>query len=182
MPKPKPLTPEEAKRSLANRFGPRADRLRQLNTKYGMRPQRVFLVWTKFTGDERGEGRENEVRRVEILPTPLVTSLDAIALNPFTAGLIAMGSVKVSEISMACFTADMLRGRTSGKDIIPEPVSFFYEIVEDGRADAEPARQKYRPASQPVLVPGDLHWLITLERISEDRDREGKSRLGPDED
>jgi len=182
MPKPRPLTPIEAKKTIAHRLSPKIDRLRQFATKFGLRPYRVFLVWTKFSASERGEGYETEVRRKEILPTPLVDTVDSVSLVPFAVGVVPVGTVRVSRVSVSQFTADELNGRASGEDHIEEPFSFFYEIVEDGRGDAQPARTKYRLSTQPMRRAGNLEWTFLLERMSEDRDRDGESKLGQDDD
>lgn len=174
-----PLTPAQAKRTLAARFAPKADKLRQLHTRFGARPYRLFLVWTQWSGEERGEGDERVLQELEFLPTPKVESLDAVALNPMTAGLIAMGSIRVSEVSAATFTEDKLRGLvhpTLGHvDHIPEPFDFFYEMREDGRGDDPAWRSKYRLSTTPMRRATKLDFMFMLERISEDRSRAGKN-------
>lgn len=182
MPRVRPLSPVEAKRTLAARFGPRADRLRQLNTRFGIRPYRVFLIWTLWTGSERGEGDEYEAKRVEILPTPKVSELTAFQLMAFSGGTLPVGSLRVSEISTR-FTADTLAGRTfpEGEATVAQPYSFFYEVTEDGRADSQPMRAKCRLASAPFLNGGAVQWTIMLERISEDARRNGQSAVGNDD-
>lgn len=201
----RPLTPFEARNTLAHRLSPRVDRLRQVATRFGIRSDRVFLVWTKFTGLERGEGEEQEVQRLEILPTPRVHDLTSISLNPLTGGILPAGSVRVDRIS-ARFNDDILQGRVPpgsaerGKRT-NEPFDFFYEIVADGRSDAplvgcgdvheaelvsggptKAARARFRPASMPERREGGVEYSIVLERISEDRTAEGLSRIGEDPD
>lgn len=187
MPKPRALTTAEAKRSLAHRFGPRADRLRQFATKFGIRPYRVFLIWTRWWGDERGEGRETEIKRVEILPNPKVESLDAVAYSPSSAGTIPLGSIRLTGVSVDAFTFDLLEGRHA--DVIERDdaktikgdVSFFYEIVEDGRGDDPPTRARFRLATTPFRRAEKVDWLLVLERASEDRTRAGTSQIGEDD-
>lgn len=195
-----PLSPNEANRTLAHRLAPRIDRIRQIATRFGIRSDRVFLVWTKYTGDERGEGAENEVARVEILPTPKVSDETAITENPFSAGTLPVGSLRVEDIS-ALFTQEELMGRTVpvsaelGSDI-DEPYDFFYEVVSDGRGGGSTGcgttpgshprtssqqRAKYRLLGTPDRVEGNVSWTISIERISEDRNNRGESRIGADE-
>lgn len=191
MARPKPLTPDRAKRTLAHKFGEKpgrpglADRLRQLNTKFGLRSKRVFLVWTYFTGQTRGEGDEREWARQEILPTPKVTDLNAIALNPYSAGKLPIGTVRVTEIS-AAITMDRLVGddvpRITGEHEVPDRLDFFYEVVEDGRGDDPPVRQRFRRSAGPNRWEGGVQWQVMLERSSEDRDRRGQSQIGRDAD
>jgi hypothetical protein len=186
MPTPKPLTPEQAKRTLANRLGTRiAPRLRQFSTKFGIRSKRVFLTWSKYSGQERGEGNENIVARVELLPTPMVTDLTSIVLNPYSAGVLPVGSVRVDKIAVT-YTMDQLMGKAvPGQhrgDKVHEPYDFCYEIVEDGRGDDPPMRQKFRLFGMPNRKEGDVCWVVLLERISEDFARDGRSNAGIDRD
>jgi hypothetical protein len=60
-------------------------------------------------------------------------------------------------------------------DHVPQPVSFFYEVVEDGRHEGLPIRQKYRLSAQPALNETRVMWTLVLERISEDQNRDGTS-------
>lgn len=176
---PAPLTPEQARKSLAHRLGPKVDRIRQIATRLGVRPYRVFLVWSKFTGSEVGEGSELYIRTIELLPTPVVMSMDGISLNPFAQGVLPIGSVRLTRVSSQ-MTFDQLTGRLAHEDSLPEPYDFFYEIVEDGRGDPEPVRQRFRLLSQPARRAGKLDWIIGLERSSEDRTRKGESGLEAD--
>src|SRR3990167_5274251 len=189
MPRPRPLSSAEAKRALANRFAGSkerpglADRLRQLNTKFGLRSKRVFLTWTLSGGAERGEGTERILARVEILPTPKVSDFSSITRNSFSAGILPVGSIRVSEVSLG-FTFDELAGtKVPGRtEPLNEPVAFCYEVVEDGRGDAQPIRQRFRLLGTPNRNEGMVSWTLLLERVSEDLDRRGRSQLGTDED
>lgn len=177
------LTPQQAKNSFVSRFAPKIARLRQATSvKLGLRPYNVFLVWTKWTGTERGEGHEKEIKRVPILPTPKVEDLTSISFNLVAAGAVPTGSVRVSKIA-SVYTADMLTGHvfpTNHEDFVPEPYEFFYEIVEDGRGDPEPVRQKFRIFSFPFRKASTQEWNLVLERVSEDRSRQGKSTFAGD--
>lgn len=172
---------------MANKFGGSkakpglADRLRQLNTRFGLRSKRCFLVWTKFTGEERGEGDEKILARVEILPTPKVGDLTSLTLNPFTAGTFPVGSVRIQEISLS-FTYDELMGtKVPGQDKpIADPIDFFWELVEDGRGDAKPERARYRVLGTPVRNESEVMWEVILERTAEQFSRDGRSQIGPD--
>lgn len=183
-----PLAPGKAGASLASRLGVVADRARQLNTKFGIRPYRVFLVWTRFDGAESGEGYEVLMRRTEILPTPKVDSLDNVAFSPWHAGVLQVGSLKVSEVSTVSFGEDVLRGfdTTLIPDLglcgpsptIPEPWDFFYEVVEDARGGDCPERPRYRLANVPFRKAESQEWVFTLERSSRERSRLDRSYFG----
>lgn len=190
MPKIRPLSPEKAANTLAHRLARKADRLRQLAVNVGVRPYRVFLTWTYWdAGTERGEGDEKLYRRIEILPTPRVTSLDSVSFSIFHAGTLPVGSVKVDRISASAFTEDMLLGKAFpddplpfgeklGEKHIPEPYEFFYEIVEDGRGDNPAKRNRFRPLNRPFRRAGKLDFTIMLERSGQDRTRDDKSAVG----
>src|SRR5271157_5930725 len=190
MAKVKPLGPAEAKRSILQRIAPLVDRARQVAVKTGLRSHRVFLVWTLWSGASRGEGDEREIARMELLPTPRVDGLDAVALRSFSAGILPEGSVRLRSVSVR-YTEEQLRGRivppvawrrdAVALDPLPRNVSFFYELFEDGRGDAEPARTRYRLASQVWHQEGKVAFTFVLERISEDAGVDGPSRFAPGE-
>lgn len=191
MPKPKALTPAQAKRTIAHRFAGSkerpgiADRLRQLSTRFGLRSTRCFLVWTRFTGEHRGEGEETEIARVEILPTPRVSDSTAIARNPYSAGVLPVGALRVDQISAGAYTYDELRGVKipgvgADEPMIPEDVSFFWEMVEDGRGDARPEPRRFRVLAGPSRSEGNVYQSILLDRISEDRNRGRTTNIGVD--
>lgn len=195
MPRPKPLLPEQAKKTLAHRFTRRADRLRQLATKFGIRPYRCWLVWSKFGLDpdnERGEGHERILARVEILPTPRVSDLTSVVLRQWSVGAVPEGSVRVDRISCGAYTEDVLRGLaipSSARDVQPLPgralrgkegdvefaqnVDFFWELVEDGRGDNPAIRRRFRLFGTPFRDAGMLHWVVYLQRASTDETRRG---------
>jgi hypothetical protein len=192
MPRIRALTPERAKRTLANRLAPLGDRVRQFATRFGVRPYRCFLTWTVWSGPagvERGEGTETLYARLEVLPTPRVTGLDRQAFSLYHAGTIPVGSVQVDRISLVQFSEDVLIGKALPNNAlpfgespqekhIPQPYEFFWEIVEDGRGDDPPKRNRYRPMNRPERRAGKLDWTIMLERTSLDRTRDDQSAIG----
>ena len=121
-------------------------------------------------------GIENDAAKVELLPTPKVADLNSVALSAISAGIVAVGSVRLSEVSLA-YSADTLSGHQipdMHEDQIPEPYDFFYEVVEDGRSDPEPVRRKFRLAAAPFMdMEQGIGWNIVLEKMSEDRSRQG---------
>lgn len=188
----------EAVRTLAHRLGPRVDRLRQRLTNVGLRSSRVFLVWTRYTGEERGEGREEVVAEVEILPTPQVGDLTGVTYNPFSAGTLPVGAIRVNRVSSQ-YSEALLKGQVlpasveTGSDI-NEPFDFFYEVVDDDREEhPTPAcrprtdieqqgksgqrRKRFRLLGLDRRE-GQFDWSIYLERASEDRLADGSSALG----
>lgn len=194
------LTAEQARQTLVHRLTPLADRLRQRLTDMGLRPYSVALTWTRWEGRERGEGREVVARRLPLLPNPFVEDLTGVSLQPYTAGLLPVGSVRVSRIS-ARYAQDLLMGLVMPCDeqasfeqqiaggppldltakaiatkSVPEPYDFFYEVVEDGRSnEGRPSpRPRFRPLSNPFRKADSQEWAILLERVSEDMGRDGQ--------
>lgn len=198
MPRPRALPGGAfAGRTLAHRLTRVADRLRQFNTRFGIRSRRVFLVWTQWTGTERGEGNESEVARRELLPTPRVTDATALMRRPWQVGTMPEGSIRVDQISAGAFTEDNLRGlvvpprgaeaphggvgtAVGGLGLsdprVPRPLDFFFEVVEDGRGDGAPARRRYRLMGAPWRNETGLYWAVVLEASEDDANREGDSR------
>lgn len=170
MPRPRPLQPFQAKRTLANRLTRVADNLRQFATTFGVRPYRVFLVWSAFDGEVRGEGTEREIARVELLPTPKVAELTSLQENPYVAGVLATGTVRVDKIS-AGFTAAQLTGLEipgKGQDFdMPKNIDFWYEMREDGRGGDTPIPQRYRISAVPFRAAGKVSWSVLLETQNE---------------
>ena len=182
----RPLRPGEAGKTLASRLAPLVDRVRQLNTRFGVRPYRVFLVWTYWEGSETGEGYEVLKQRVEILPTP--KAKENMRYAPWHAGILQEGSFTIDEVSVVNYTEDYLRGfdpkLIPGLDMmgpnpsIPEPWDFFYEVVQDGRGGREPERPRFRMDGCPYLKADSAEWQFTLERTSRQRTRKDRSPFG----
>lgn len=173
------FTPRDAKRSLVERLsrpGGVVDRARQLATEVGARPQRVFLVWTVFTGGERGKGEERVLHRHEVTPRPRVDT-SSIQRNPMLIGIVAQGSVRVDEVTTS-LTFDELLGRVlPGGSAVPADqgkVEFFYEVVEDGRGDRPPARGRFRLFNAPSRESENAQWVLLLEPTSNPMKRDGQ--------
>lgn len=201
MPRPRPLPSGfDARRTLAHRLTGRADRLRQLATRFGVRPYRVFLVHTRWSGDKPGDGEESVVRRVEIVPTPRVSDVTAESHRPWSGGFLPEGSLRVDRISAGAYTLDALLGRryaeepqasggpsraapVNGDGLDPRKsrdVDFFWEVVEDGRGDEPAERQRFRVVGRPWRHAGGLEFVVLLEPQSGGLDRDGQSNDGLD--
>jgi hypothetical protein len=158
------------------------DKVRQIATNLGARPLRVFLVWTTWTGERRGEGEERLLQELEILPTPVVSDPTAIARNPYAAGTLPVGAVSVTEISCGQFSEDLLRGwKLPGGDPIDERrMDFFWEVREDGRtAGRAPERRRFRVLGDVYLDAENVQFKVILERASADRRRDGSPHGRP---
>lgn len=190
--KPAPLPAGRAGRTLVQRLARVADRIRPLNTRFGLRSRRVFLVWTRFDGDERGEGDERVIMRHEILPTPQVSDASAINYRPWSGGTLPEGTIRVDQISMVVYTPDVLTGVRFAKswpggsgepvepgtccagELVDDPQGdFFYEIVEDDRGDEHPVRDRFRLYAKPWRAEARFGFSLVLEAASQPTDRFG---------
>ncbi len=168
--------------TLAWRLTGVVDRVRRLNSKFGIRRWRVYLVHVEWTGGRRGSGEQREVSRREIVPPPRVRDVDSIRRVVQPTGTIEDGEVIVDEISNR-FTEDDLMGRTPDlQDSVLQrtsrrAVDFFYEMVELRPSSPKPARRRYSP---PVAVPelqrDGLGWVVTITKQDYDRGRNGGTR------
>lgn len=193
---PSPLTPNQARHSLAQRLAPRADRIRQrVSVTLGVNPYRVFLTWTLYglsQDSERGDGTERLTHRTEILPVPRITDLTSIVNRSWSVGTVPEGSIRVDRISAFAYTEDVLRGiripstpgqgqplpnwyvkGPGGNFQFAEGVDFFYEVVEDGRGDDPAARKRMRLLGDPFRRADGAEWIIALQRADKDMDRTG---------
>lgn len=196
MRRPRSLTTGETRRNLAERLQPIADRVRQrVAVRMGVRPYRVFLVWTRSglsQDSERGDGRERLIARVEVLPAPRVTDLTGILRRSWSVGTVPEGSIRIDRITTT-FTDDVLRGikipaligpetqarprvdqpGPGGDEQFAQPVDFFWEVVEDGRGDDPAYRRRFRLLADPYRDPGGAQWVVALERADRDMKRDG---------
>jgi hypothetical protein len=165
------VTSSQAAKTLARRFVPLADSLRDLLTKFGLRAYKVTIVRVEWTGGKRGRGLPVVLSENIILPTPKISSFDALTELVQPIGLEELGSVELSQIS-GTFSEDDLRGFTKDGDGISPNQEFFYE-VEFYPNDGPPQKRRFYPKSSPVYFPGRLQWSIRLEKSNNDRDRNG---------
>lgn len=154
------------------RIAPVIDQARQVATEIGARPYQVFLVWGTWGGRERGEGTFVEVARLQLLPNPK-TEVVEFSRNPYSAGVLPVGSVRVSQISTS-YSQRLLSGDMTPNgqdfDLQNRRNEFFFEIVQDDRSQVEnPERARMRLLSGPVLKMTNVAWEMVLERASEDR-------------
>lgn len=174
--RPRPLTPAQARGSLANRLGRVVDRARQIDVRIGNRPYQVFLVWTKWEGAARGDGNQVVVCRHQLVPTPVVSDLTAMQKKPLSAGVALDGNLRITEISTT-YTMDVLQGWTipeKGEDQVPQPLDFFWEVVEDGRHCDPTERKRFRVSSAPFLDVPNQQWVVMLQKMGGDMGRDGQ--------
>lgn len=161
--------------SLIAGLNPVVDCLRDLFTQLGARAYQISLVWTRWTGGDRGIGNEFLVRELALLPTPLVGGLDSSIRQQLTSiGIQEAGNLRVSELSPS-LNEDLLMGRAVvlplGADI-PDDMSFYWEIFFP-QVGANGVRRRFTPSGPPNKNPLNFEWTITLLRASDDRGRDG---------
>ena len=173
------LPPAKARQTFVERItrqGGFVDRARGWATDIGARPFRVFLVWTVFTGEKRGAGEERVLERHEVHPRPRV-DFGSITRNPTLIGIVAAGSTRVDEVTLR-YTFDALQGLElpNGRALPADrgKVSFFYEVVEDGRGDDPPERPRFRLFNKPVRESENAQWSLILEPVSDQMQRSGQ--------
>lgn len=159
-------------KTLARRFIPLADKLRDLMTKFGLRPYKVRVMRVKWSGGSRGVGQPSVVSELHILPTPLISDLTSLQEIVQPVGLDEVGSILLSEVS-GTLTEDDLMGRGTDGESVGVDDEVFYEIEfprPDGKAST---RRRFYMTSPPHYFAGKLQWQIRLEKAHEDRDRSG---------
>jgi len=165
------VTTSQAKGTLARKFIPLADSLRDLLTKFGLRSYRVSFVRVSWSSGRRGIGTPTVIEEKVILPTPKISSLDAVSELLQPIGLSEVGSIQLSGIS-GTYTEEQLLGQSPEGDDIPPDQEFFYEIEFFPNA-GEAKKRRFTPKSVPSYLAGKLQWIIALEKANDDRARNG---------
>ena len=164
-------------RTLIAALAPCVDSIRDLYTCLGARPYQINLVWTRWSGGERGCGAEDLVAVHRLLPTPKVGDMTRMRKELSPIGLDEVGELYVSEISPR-LNEDLLMGMSlvvPDGCAIPKDVNFYWEVFFP-RADGAGSRRRYVPKSAPSLNATRFQWTIELLKASEDRTRLGEVR------
>jgi hypothetical protein len=166
------VTDIQAKGTLARDFVGLADDLRDMLTQFGLRTYRVTIVRVRWSGGRRGRGAASVVSEEPILPTPKISSLEALQELAQSVGVDELGAIDLSQIS-GTYTEDQLRGFRDG-DGIPADEEFFYEIEffpTDSANSGGSKKRRFFPRGAPTYFPGRLQWSVRLEKANEDRNR-----------
>lgn len=171
----KQLTGAQLTGTLGRLLVPVADLLRDIRVGFGLRPYRVRMIRTRWSGGRRGVGAESVTAEVEILPVPLLADLTGLQAIVQPVGQDEISSLQLSEIS-GRYTEEELRGLAPGGAPIGPDEQFYYE-VEFLRADGlESDRRRFYPSSAPTYQPTRYQWVVMLERSHEGRARDGSPR------
>ncbi len=165
------LSGNDLRRTLVQRLTPVVDSLRNLNTVFGARPYQVRLIFTQWTGGERGVGFEEVILEQMILPTPkvLLAGLKS-EINP--VGAEEEGAIRVTEISPR-YTEDALVGSTPAGMSVDADTQFYWEVFYP-RADGPGVRRRFTVGGTPSYNATKAQWGITLEKAIGDRSRDGE--------
>lgn len=156
------------------------DEIRQLNSEFGIRPYRVFMIHSQWTGGEVGVGQEQITSRIEILPTPRLKGMDSLSTIVDPTGLTEDGSVDVDQIS-ARYTEDDLTGRTPDLNDPNLPrtsagaVDFYWEVHENRGQTPNTVLRRFNPKGVPHLSRDGFQWRIALVKQDYDRGRNGET-------
>jgi len=159
-------------RSLQRMLVPVVDKVRDLNTRLGMRPYRVRVVRTTWGSGERGVGVEVVVSEMELLPTPLLVDMNTLSEEVTAVGRVEVGTVTLREVS-GRYTEDHLTGVDSEGNPVGDSDSLYYE-VDMFRPDGQPGeRRRFALASVPFYDAPRAQWVVTLDAQLARRGRDG---------
>ena len=164
------VTDLQLSKTLAQKFIPLVDRLRDLKTKFGLAPYVVRIIRVRWSGDHRGVGTPSVEKEMDLLPTPKVMDLGTMTEIVQPIGLDETGTILVTEIS-GRFTDDQLRFIDGQEREKNEEV--FYEIEYPQPGGKPTIRRRFYVRGTPFYHAGRLQWQVRLERAHQDRDDQG---------
>lgn len=176
-----PPPPWRTPSTLAARLVPIVDRIRELNSRLGIRPYRTFLVHGQWTGTRRGFGQLVVTSRREIVPVPRVRDMNQVSMRIKATGRTEEGSVYIDQIS-ARIPEDDLIGRTPDVQDVVQPrtsnplAEFWWEIEEARSTIPNPAIRRFVPSGVPMLSRDGFNWAVVLNKQDYDRGRDGSTR------
>lgn len=159
-------------KTLAQKLIPTVDGIRNLSTKFGIRPYTLKVVRVRWTGSQRYEGTPTVVDEMPILPTPLIVDLSTMQEVNTPVGLDEVGTILVTEISGA-YTDEQLRFQSRAGDGPEIQLEVFYEI-EFRQPNGSPGdKRRFFIRSAPQYWAAKCMWQIRLERQRPDRNANG---------
>ncbi len=158
--------------SLAQKLIPSVDRIRDIYTRLGARPYRVFIVRTRFAGPRQGMGVEQVVSELELLPTPLVVDMRGLSEMVTPVGVNEQGIVQLQYIS-GRYTEEMLLGIGSTGQPLPANETVYYEIIFFRRDGGPPERRRFVRDAVPTYNALQFQWQVNLVSALENRSRDG---------
>jgi hypothetical protein len=165
---------DDAAGGLVASLGGCVDAIRDINTQFGARQYEVMLIWSKWSGGERGVGEEYVFKETKIEPTPKVGDLKSVSKELSAIGLEESGSLKVTEISPR-YDEGFLLGRIDG-EVPGEDVNFYWEVRSVPREGAPVFRRRFFPKAAPGYDATKFQWTVSLIKADPDRTPEGLPR------
>lgn len=147
------------------------DAARDIYACLGLRAYTVTLVWTRWSGGERGVGSEVLLREKDLLPVPRVSQVSALSRGAESIGVLEQGELRVDQIS-ASYGEAILLGVQEGEPRIPQDISFYWEVRAVSPDGPQPRRRFY-PSGTPSLDMTRMQWTVRLVRASADRQPDG---------
>lgn len=164
-------TPGSWRGSLAGRLARIEDRAREREAQLGLRPYTVSVIRVRWTGGRRGDGVQEIVSVVDILPVPKVTDLSSLQLVSSPAMVREQGTLYVSQISGA-YTEDQLAGRDPAGRNLPPGDEVFWEVLFLRSGE----RRRFTVTSAIGYDAERAQYTLTLTRAHEGRARDGSLR------
>lgn len=164
-------TPERLRTSLASKLIPAVDKLRDIYTKFGARPYRVRIIRTRFSGPRRGNGVEQIIHELELLPTPLVVDMRSLTEMVTPIGVNEQGVIQLQQVS-GRFTEEQLIGVGPDGTQVPENETIYYEIEFFRRDGGQAERRRFVRDSIPMYNALQFQWQLTLVSVVESRGRD----------
>lgn len=172
-PQPRLSTPLDLCGTLGQRLIPTVDRIRNLYTKFGLRPYNVSIIRTRWTGGRRGVGTEQVIFCAPITPTPLLSDMTSVTSVASPIGASEQGDVTLTQISGA-YTEDQLYGLDQTSTPIPLDEQVYWEIeFPPACKGGQGERRRFTPSSAPMFTADKFEWEIQLTRQRVDRIRNG---------
>lgn len=170
------VTTRQAKATLARDFVDLADDLRDMLTQFGLRTYKVSMIRLQWSGGRRGRGAPIIVSEEALLPTPKISSLDALTELVQPVGVDELGAIELTQIS-GRYTEEQLTGKGVDGSPIPPNEEFFYEIEFFPQAGPSKKR-RFQTKTAPNYFPGKLQWVLRLEKANDNRALNGDPQSG----
>lgn len=165
------VTGQTYNQTLARKLIPTADMMRDLYTKFGLRPYVARIIHTKWSSGNRGRGVEEVVAELVIEPTPKISDLTGVTEIITPVGLDEVGELLLTQISGA-YTEENLRGEFPDGTMPDLDTQVYYEI-EFPVPGGDSERRRFALRGAPYYRAGGFQWSLRLERTREDRNRDG---------
>lgn len=166
-------TADHFRKSLGQKLIPVVDKARDINTQLGLRPYRVKIIRTRWSGGKRSRGVEQVISELDILPTPLVVDMRGLSEVITPIGVNEQGVVQLQEIS-GRYSEEQLLGVGSNGDPLPSDQNVYYEIEFMRRDGAPSEKRRFIRDGLPSYNAGRVQWEVTLVSANENRSRDGE--------